>query len=132
MYEDLESHPALVSENAASEKSLKFIRENLSDIAPDYVRFVEKFGRANINDCGFIVYGWTENLSDFFVDTLGLERPNVDAWLIGDNFSEDYAGIDKKTGKVVEVSIENCEAYDDGTETYNEFIRRFIGYYRER
>ena len=125
MFEDLVGNPIIQDPKPAEPDNMKKIRECLLNIAPDFVEFIERFGWVDIGYGNLVIYGWIEDLAGFFEKNMG-ERPIVDAWLFGDNYSGDFHAIDKKTGEVVFLSAGYSELDEIRYPSFEKFIRGFI------
>ena len=125
MFEDLVDSPALHEPEKTTQESMKEIRNNLNSIAPDFVAFVEKFGSVDVGEGHFRIYGWVQDLSEFFEQNMG-EKPEVDAWLFGDDYSGDFHAIDKKTGEVVFISAGYLELDEIRFPSFEKFIRHLL------
>ena len=121
MYEGFAKSPMLHSPEKVSEKHLSEIKKELSELAPDFVEVVEKFGRVNVADSFFVIYGWIDDLATFFAD-MGFNVPDVNAWVFGDNFSGDFYGFEKKSGNIISVNAGDLFEHEYDDKSFEEFI----------
>jgi len=124
MFEYLENHSEFKSYGPDSEQDVILAKEKLKGLAPDFIAFIEKFGRVDIDDGYLTVYSWVEDLA-YYVTTLGLEKPNVDAWVFGEREGDLFA-IDKKTGNVIEFDHESSTISTLKQKSFSEFIKSAI------
>jgi hypothetical protein len=127
MYNDLVNHSAINVTHTLSKAQVDQVKNMLGSVAPDYFEFIIKFGRIELFPSGYTMYNTIFDLGEFVEDTLGGNGAGVQAWAFGDDRAGTFAGLDKKTGLVVEFSVETGELEELGL-SFNEFLRRELSY----
>jgi len=124
MFEDFEKNPDVIAGDLPSDQELEFLRSKLGNLAPDFVKFVETFGSADIGEGFFHFYGQISDL-DEHIQSMGLEAAGLNAWVFGDG-DGDMGVIDKTTGEFYQISHESLAPFSNRYNSFREFLTEWI------